>query len=105
VGTPRIAESSLHDNGLNVIMIAPKTLLMLAKTSGSWTSENACSKIWEYRESMPAHPSCFVLSVSETTSWRRLFGSWYADSMNLTKVEAKMNSPDDFLVRATISSS
>ena len=52
---------------------------------------------------MPARPSCIVLVVSERRSWRRVFGSWYSDSMNLTMVAAKMNNPDDFLVRASTS--
>ena len=69
--TPRMTESSLLDNGLNASTIAPKTCLMSANSSDSWTSENACTKIWEYRESMPEHPSCIVLSTSERRSWRR----------------------------------
>jgi len=104
VGTPRIVERSFRDNGLNASIIPPKTRLMLVNTSDSSIPEKACNKIWEYKESIPAQPSCMVPLASERSSWRRSFGSWYSDSMNLTRVEAKMNSPDDFLVRATISS-
>jgi hypothetical protein len=52
---------------------------------------------------MPVRPSCVVPLPLDRTSWRRSFGSWCSDATNLTKVEAKMNSPDDFLVSASIS--
>ena len=68
VEVPRIVESSLRDNGLNASTIAPKVHFMLANTFDSWTSGNAYSRIWEYRESIPACPSCFVLSASERRS-------------------------------------
>ena len=103
VGAPRIAESSLRDNGLNASTIDPKTRFMLTNSSESRTSEKACTKILVYNVSMPARPSYAVPLVLDRISWRRSLGSWWSDSMNLTMVEAKMNKPDDFVVRAAIS--
>ena len=103
VGTPRSTESSFRDSGLKARIIAPRTRLMSTNNSGSSTSEKACSRISEYRESTPARPSCDVPLVLERSSWSRSFGSWCSDSMNLIIVEAKINSPDDFLVSASIS--
>lgn len=103
VGAPRIVESSLRDKGLNASTIDPKTRLMLVNTPGSRTSEKACTKIRVYRVSIPARPSCIVPLFLERISWRRSFGSWWSDSINLTIVEAKMNNPDDFVVRMAIS--
>ena len=75
VGVPRIIERSFQHNGLNASTIAPKTYLICANSSDFWISENAYWRIWEYRESMPACPSCIVLFVSERSCWRCLFGS------------------------------
>ena len=105
VETPRIFERSFRDNGLNASTIAPKMHLKFTDTSGSLTSGNAYSKTWEYKKSMPARPSCVVPLCSERTSLRRSSGLWRSDSMNLAKVEAKINNPDDFSVRALMSSS
>jgi hypothetical protein len=102
-GMERILESSCRDNGTNASTIAAKTRLTLPHTVSSRTSENACNSTWEYRESMPVRPSCVVPLPLDRTSWRRSFGSWCSDATNLTKVEAKMNSPDDFSVSALIS--
>ena len=87
MGISRIVERSLWDNGMNASIIAPKTVVMDSFDSCQ-ISENAYCKIWEYRELMPTWTSCIVSVIPERMSWRRLFGIWCSDPMNLAKVEA-----------------